>query len=99
MARYSDTIDRLMEELGKLPGRKPLFADLPDDEAVWSQLEGRRRRLKIMDRFCTGCGACVATCASQALHLENNKAALDEAACVLCGYCAAVCPQFLIRVV
>ena len=76
-----------------------LFDNRPDDEQLWATLESRRRRLAIMNRFCIGCGACVATCGSRALRLENNKAALDEAACVLCGYCAAACPQFLIRVV
>jgi aryl-alcohol dehydrogenase-like predicted oxidoreductase len=76
-----------------------LFDNKPEDEQLWATLEKRQRRLAIMDRFCTGCGACVASCASQALRLENNKAVLDETACVLCGYCAAACPLFLIRVV
>ena len=94
---YAAAIGMLSPE--EIDANCALFDGLPENQEVWSRLEGRRRRLKIMDHFCSGCGACVATCGSQALRLENNKAALDEAACVLCGYCAAVCPQFLIRVV
>lgn len=69
------------------------------DEEVWNVLESRRRRLKIMDQFCRGCGQCVKICGSEALSLVNGKAMVDESACILCGYCGAGCPDFMIRVV
>lgn len=74
-----------------------LFQSGTVDDRVWSQLESRRRRLKIM--FCEGCGQCVETCGSKALSIKDGKAVVDESACILCGYCAAACPEFMIRVV
>ncbi|UFS68928.1 aldo/keto reductase [Geomonas sp. RF6] len=69
------------------------------DEAVWDELEKRRRRLKIMEQFCKGCGKCLDICGSKALSLVNGKAVVDESACVLCGYCGSGCPEFFIRVI
>ncbi|KAA0891391.1 aldo/keto reductase [Oryzomonas rubra] len=69
------------------------------DEAVWQGLESRRRKLLIMEQFCKGCGKCIEICGSKALSLVGGKAVVDEAACVLCGYCGSGCPEFFIRVV
>jgi len=69
------------------------------DEAIWRELEKRKRHLKIMERFCSGCGSCVPACTNDALFLEGGKAKLRSENCILCGYCAAACPEFLIRVV
>jgi predicted aldo/keto reductase-like oxidoreductase len=69
------------------------------DDAVWRRLETRRRRLKIMAPFCKGCGICTEACASGSLSLVDGTAVVDESSCVLCGYCGAACPEFLIRVV
>lgn len=69
------------------------------DEETWTGLEGKRRRLTIMEAFCKGCGACVPACTNEALALVDGKAVVDESACILCGYCGAACPEFMIRVV
>lgn len=69
------------------------------NEAVWQVLEKRRRKLRIMERFCKGCGMCVPACTNNALSVNDGKAGVDEAACILCGYCGAACPEFIIRVV
>jgi aryl-alcohol dehydrogenase-like predicted oxidoreductase len=76
-----------------------LFSGNAPEDEVWRKLESRRRKLRIMENFCKGCGACVETCGSGALSIVNGKAVLDEAACILCGYCGASCPEFIIRVV
>jgi len=76
-----------------------LFSGLEPDNAIWDQLERRRRRLAIMTNFCKSCGYCVQACGSGALALVNGKPVVEEAACVLCGYCGAECPEFIIRVV
>ncbi|HEY6837761.1 MAG TPA: aldo/keto reductase [Geobacteraceae bacterium] len=76
-----------------------LVSDGITDDAAWSGLEQGRRRLRIMERFCKGCGACVTACTADALSIEEGRAKVDEEACILCGYCAASCPEFIIRVV
>jgi ferredoxin len=76
-----------------------LFSDAPLDDALWRKLESQRRQLKIMDRFCTGCGSCVAACTNNALTLVDGKARVDAEHCIFCGYCAPACPEFMIRVV
>ncbi len=70
-----------------------------EDVAVWQKLEQRQRRVRIMEQFCKGCGACVPACASQGLSIHEGKVRLDEERCILCGYCAAACPEFIIRVI
>jgi len=76
-----------------------LFSTGEAEPAVWQQLEARTRHLSIMERFCKGCGECVPACVNGALSLVNGKATVDEETCVLCGYCGAACPEFIIRVV
>ena len=56
------------------------------------------RRLIVYDR-CIGCGLCVDECDQRAISLVNDKAVVDDSSCILCGYCAAVCPEYVIRVV
>lgn len=69
------------------------------DDTVWKGLESRRRRLKIMEQFCKGCGMCIEFCGNGALSLVAGRAVVDESACVLCGYCGSGCPEFFIRVI
>lgn len=76
-----------------------LFSGAAAGEDAWRLLESRRRRLRIMERFCKGCGACVGACTNEALALVDGRVRLDEDRCILCGYCAAACPEFIIRVV
>ena len=76
-----------------------LFRDGSGDEERWQVLESRQRRLKIMERFCKGCGFCVTACTNEALAIVEETARVDEERCILCGYCAAACPEFMIRVV
>lgn len=76
-----------------------LFSGAAADDTVWQELESRTRRLAIMKNFCKGCGSCVDACINHALTMINDKPVVDEAACVLCGYCGAECPEFIIRVV
>lgn len=76
-----------------------LFSTGVAEPSVWGELEARKRRLRIMDRFCKGCGQCLPSCAGGSLSLQDGKATVDESTCVLCGYCGAACPEFIIRVV
>lgn len=49
---------------------------------------------------CKGCNICVSFCPKQILALDMlGKIHLqDEAACIQCGRCEALCPDFAIRV-
>lgn len=52
------------------------------------------------EKKCTGCGECVAHCASEAIHInpETEKAVIDPAKCVGCAECIAVCPYGNIQI-
>ena len=65
---------------------------------VWDELEKGRRSLTIMRNFCTGCGACLEVCEEGALSMVEGAALVDPSVCILCGYCGAACPEFIIRV-
>ena len=55
------------------------------------------RRLHVQD-WCIGCGRCAETCRAGAIRIIESKAVPDMKKCSLCGYCAAVCPDFCIKV-
>lgn len=76
-----------------------LFSGAAPEEECWKELESRTRRLAIMKNFCKGCGSCADACVNDALSMADGKPVVDETVCVLCGYCGAVCPEFIIRVV
>jgi aryl-alcohol dehydrogenase-like predicted oxidoreductase len=69
--------------------------ELPPEE--WSQISQQKKKIKIL-KYCEGCGACLELCPNVALSLVEGKIIVDEAKCILCGYCAPACPQFYIRV-
>lgn len=83
----------------EIDGNLALFQRDEADEQLWGELEGRRRKLQIMQAFCKGCGACVPACTNEALSMVDGHAQVDDENCILCGYCGAACPEFMIRVV
>lgn len=85
-----------------------LFNGLKVPPEVLSNVDTTSRYLRIYAR-CTGCGDCIETCDQGALvidYSQTNEAAgkegqsvVDQSKCILCGYCAEVCPTFSIRVI
>ena len=63
-----------------------------------SKVNSRRRRLVVED-YCEGCGNCVRRCGQGAMSIVGGTAVCDSSKCVLCGYCAGVCPRFAIKVI
>jgi len=56
------------------------------------------RRLLVED-WCEACGRCVEKCSFGALSIRDGRADVDPGKCMLCGYCARVCPHFCLKVV
>jgi len=56
------------------------------------------RRMMVHD-WCTGCGDCATRCAQRAIVIRGGKAEINGGVCVRCGYCAADCPEFCIKVI
>ena len=83
----------------EIDGNYALICEDREDEVLWHKLEQKRREIKIMENFCKGCGACVPACTNQGITIEDGKAKIRREDCILCGYCAAACPDFIIRVV
>jgi len=86
------TREELLCDLALLAGEKP-----PEDLAA--AVRGRQRAL-LIEEHCEGCGKCVERCRYGALSLgAEPRVIVDQAKCVLCGYCAAACRDFCIKVV
>jgi len=73
------------------------FSGVRDTE-LESRVGRTKRRLHI-ESWCTGCGSCVEVCRYQALSLRQGRTVADQGRCALCGYCAAYCPDFCIKIV
>ena len=83
------------------PKELELNLRLFNDEAVSAEelaAVGNNKQWQLMAGVCKGCGSCIKNCHSDALYMEDGKPHLKKENCVLCGYCAAECPEFAIRV-
>lgn len=96
------TVEELAYDMALLEG-----SPTSEVAALAAAVESRPRSLFIED-YCDGCGRCVESCRYGALSLSatgrpgrqsSKRAVVDLAKCVLCGYCAAACREFSIKVV
>ena len=53
-----------------------------------------KKRVRVNQEDCEGCGACRSMCASGAIfwNAENGLAEVDQSRCITCGYCIPACP-------
>ena len=72
-----------------------------DDAIAWAECklpkgfmpDIENKRMFVDRGDCVGCAACVSRCTSKAIRLDNEGiATVDNNVCILCGYCAPVCP-------
>ncbi len=75
-----------------------VFSGETPDAALSSRIGAQPRNLIIQD-WCEGCGACIKRCKNRAMRLVDGKAKVNGDLCARCGYCAATCPQFCIKVI
>lgn len=94
---YIDAIAFGMQSFAEIDYNIKRVNQQPISEHLREAVSTGEKRLKVAD-WCIGCGACVKKCDHKALRLEDGMAVVDEARCVLCGYCASVCPEFCIKV-
>ena len=94
---YIDSVAFGMQSFAEIDYNVKRINRQPISESLRDAVKTSEKRLKVAD-WCIGCGACVKKCDHKALRLENEMAVVDEARCVLCGYCASVCPEFCIKV-
>lgn len=67
------------------------------DEEDLEIIKKKNRKLIIAD-YCRGCGNCESRCKQKAIKVIDGQAVPNED-CILCGYCATVCPDFCIKVI
>ena len=94
---YIHSIALGMQSIAEVIMNICMFNDEKVPEYVKDSLQKKQRHLHI-DWWCSGCGKCVKRCKQGALYLDNGKAKVYEKKCVLCSYCASVCPEFAIKV-
>ncbi|PLX77906.1 MAG: aldo/keto reductase [Desulfuromonas sp.] len=83
----------------EIDGNLKLFNQDVAEPEEWEKLESRKRDIRIMEQFCKGCGQCVPACTNNGISIVEGKARVNRDDCILCGYCGAACPEFIIRVV
>lgn len=67
------------------------------DKNIKAMLNKTNRKLIVQD-YCQGCGACQERCQQGGISVIDGMAVPNDK-CILCGYCATVCPEFSIKVI
>lgn len=86
-----------MQSKSEIDYNADLFLKDRENKEALEDVSGKKRHLIIGD-YCIGCGSCEGRCKQNGIHVINGKAVPNEN-CILCGYCATVCPEFCIKVI
>lgn len=105
LARARKRADRFSKHLLKGNAPKRGFSVLSHAVGYYSQRKfwakgesAKRKKLKISQEKCVGCGLCVKKCPVKNLFLEN-KHAKPLGKCVLCYRCVNLCPKQAISLI
>lgn len=71
----------------------------PEQAGTLAPVAGTTKKRLIVEDWCQGCGKCQEMCGFGAISVTGGKAELDRSRCMLCGYCARVCPHFCLKVI
>jgi len=91
-----------MQSLAEVQMNIHLIEGQPVPADVRRRVTGQSRRLLIRE-WCEGCGLCVEICPQGAMEMCETEAGprprVDDALCVLCGYCSLQCPSTAAKIV
>ena len=102
-ARYQEALDYVFAQpaiqsvmigFGKIEEVDDILAYLSGTMAPDYNPDVSRKKVRINQEDCEGCGACMAACPAGAIFYspENGLAQVDHDKCLTCGYCSPVCP-------
>lgn len=95
---FLDSIAIGMQTADEIDWNCDFFEGRASSPALAERIGAQSRRL-LIDDWCVGCGRCVRRCKQNALRVENGQCRVDASKCALCGYCAASCPEFCIKII
>lgn len=86
-------IDSVMLGFGKIQEVDDLIAYLDGTMESDYNPDVSKKKFRINQEDCEGCGACKAACPAGAIfYNEAGLAEIDHDKCLTCGYCTPVCP-------
>lgn len=94
---YIDSIAIGMQSIDEIDANIELTEKGFISEEIKNRLFKKNRKLSVAD-YCVGCKKCEERCRQNGIMVIDGMAVPNEK-CVLCGYCATVCPEFCIKVI
>lgn len=95
---YLHSIALGMQSIEEVRMNVALFNDLEKGIKEVENYRPQNKKSLHVDFWCEKCGSCVRRCKQKALSLKDGKLDIDRDKCVLCGYCASICPAFALKV-
>lgn len=94
---YIDSIAIGMQSVAEIDANINLINHGTIPNNIQKKLNEKNRSLIVAD-YCIGCGNCIERCKQKGIKLIDGQAKPNNN-CILCGYCATVCPEFCIKVI